>query len=57
MLCRYWWRRPEAAEIIEQAVRRVLAQGMRTPDINDSLAGQAVGTPEMTTAILANLGF
>ncbi len=58
MLCRYWWNRPEAAEAIEQAVRRVLAQGTRTPDMSARVVSggdQVVGTKEMMTSILANL--
>ena len=56
MLCRHHWNRPRAADRIEQAVVRALAQGLRTPDIATGGAGETrVGTAEMTAAIVTAL--
>jgi len=44
MLARHWWQRPAAARRIENAVDRVLAAGLRTPDIarsNETTVGTA----------------
>ena len=54
MMFRYTFARPEVAARIEDAVRRALAQGLRTPDI----AGHgepAVGTRAMGDAVVAAL--
>jgi len=54
MMLRYSLAEPAAAEAIEQAVSRVLDQGLRTADI--ATAGQlAVSTAEMGAAVLAAL--
>ncbi len=55
MMLRYSFGWPEAAERIERAVQRVLAQGYRTRDI--AAAGDTVvGTREMGDAVVAALG-
>ncbi len=54
MLLRYSLNQPEAADRVERAVRRVLAQGLRTADIAE--AGKAtVGTQAMGDAVIAAL--
>ena len=54
LLARYGWGRPDAAGAIETAVERVLAAGLRTPDLVES--GQpSVGTQEMAQAVLEAL--
>ena len=54
MMFRYTFSRPEVAARIENAVRRVLATGMRTADI--ALAGEpVVGTRAMGDAVVAAL--
>ena len=55
MMLRHGFARAEDAARIEAAVDAVLERGLRTPD----LAGEgetAVGTTEMTDAVLAELG-
>ena len=54
-LClRHSFNAPELADLLERAVRRVVAQGVRTPDIAE--AGVApVSTLQMTDAVLAAL--
>jgi 3-isopropylmalate dehydrogenase len=54
MMLRYSFDRDDAAARIERAVRRVLAQGYRTPDIHEPGTRQ-VGTVEMGDAVLAAL--
>lgn len=52
MLLRYSLSQPEAADRIEAAVRKVLAQGLRTADISE--AGRStVGTREMGDAVIS----
>jgi homoisocitrate dehydrogenase len=54
LLVRHTWGRPDAADAIERAVERVLAAGLRTPDLAES--GQpSVGTGAMERAVLAEL--
>jgi 3-isopropylmalate dehydrogenase len=54
MMLRYSLHLPEAAERIERAVRRVLAQGLRTADI--AAAGRStIGTEAMGDAVVAAL--
>jgi 3-isopropylmalate dehydrogenase len=54
MMFRYTFGRPEIAARIENAVRRVLATGLRTADI--ALAGEpVVGTRAMGDAVVAAL--
>jgi homoisocitrate dehydrogenase len=51
LLARYGWDRPAVADVIEAAVERVLAAGLRTPDLVES--GQpSVGTEKMARAVL-----
>lgn len=56
MMCRYSLNLPTAADQIEAAVDRVLAAGLRTPDIyapgSGSAATTEVGTNAMTAAVL-----
>ncbi len=54
MMLRYSLNQDAAAERIEAAVKKVLAQGFRTPDIYQSGA-RKVGTQEMGEAVLAAL--
>ena len=54
MMLRYTFDRAEAAERIERAVRAVLQQGLRTPDIHEAETRQ-VGTAEMGDAVVAAL--
>jgi 3-isopropylmalate dehydrogenase len=54
MMLRYSLQRPAAADRIEAAVRRVLAQGLRTADIW-SEGARKVGTSEMGAAVVAAL--
>ena len=55
MMLRYTFGHAEAADRIETAVRKVLADGLRTADI--ATAGmQAVGTKAMGDAVVAALG-
>jgi len=54
MMLRYSLDQEEAAVRIEKAVKRVLAQGLRTPDIH-SEGTTRVGTREMGDAVLAAL--
>ncbi|MFT3777416.1 MAG: 3-isopropylmalate dehydrogenase [Ottowia sp.] len=51
MMLRFSLNQPEAADRIEAAVRRVLAQGLRTPDIH-SEGTTKVGTREMGEAVV-----
>ena len=55
MMLRFSLNQPEAAERIEVAVKKVLAQGLRTPDIYSAGTTQ-VGTREMGEAVLKALG-
>jgi 3-isopropylmalate dehydrogenase len=52
MMLRYSLHQPQAADRIESAVQRVLAQGLRTPDIW-SEGTRRVGTVEMGDAVVA----
>ena len=54
MMLRYSLNQDAAAERIEAAVKKVLAQGYRTPDIHQGGA-RKVGTQEMGAAVLAAL--
>jgi len=54
MMLRYTFNRPEAADRIEAAVRKVLQQGYRTPDIHEQEM-RKVGTVEMGDAVVAAL--
>jgi 3-isopropylmalate dehydrogenase len=54
MMLRFTFGRAEQAERIEAAVKRVLAQGLRTPDIFEAGA-KRVGTREMGDAVVAAL--
>jgi 3-isopropylmalate dehydrogenase len=54
MMLRYTFANDEAATRIENAVKKVLAQGFRTGDIYES-GTQKVGTREMGDAVLAAL--
>ena len=54
MMLRYSFAQEDAAVRIENAVRKVLAQGFRTNDIYE-LGMKKVGTIEMGDAVLANL--
>ena len=55
MLLRYSLNQPAAADRVEAAVRKVLAQGLRTADIAES-GRPTVGTQAMGDAVLAALG-
>jgi 3-isopropylmalate dehydrogenase len=55
MMLRFSLNQPEAAERIEAAVKKVLAQGLRTPDIH-SPGTTRVGTREMGEAVVKALG-
>ena len=52
MMLRYTFNQEEAAQRIESAVTKVLAQGFRTKDI-DELGMKPVGTKAMGDAVLA----
>lgn len=54
MMYRYTFDRNDVAEAIEQAVDRVLDQGLRTADIIGD-AGQSIGTAAMGDAVVAEL--
>ena len=54
MLLRYSLDRPEAADRVEQAVRKVLSQGLRTADIARS-DERPVGCVEMADAVVEAL--
>jgi 3-isopropylmalate dehydrogenase len=54
MMLRYTFNQDAAAQRIEDAVKRVLAQGLRTTDIHESGA-RRVGTVEMGDAVVAAL--
>ena len=54
MMLRYTFNQDEAAQRIENAVKRVLAQGLRTADIHEDGA-RKVGTTEMGDAVVAAL--
>ncbi len=53
MMLRYSLGRPEQADRIESAVKRVLAQGLRTADV--AAGSAAVGTTQMGNAVVAAL--
>ena len=55
MMLRFSLNQPEAADRIETAVKKVLAQGLRTPDIH-SAGTTKVGTVQMGDAVLKALG-
>ncbi|MDR2153448.1 MAG: 3-isopropylmalate dehydrogenase [Burkholderiaceae bacterium] len=55
MMLRFSLAQPKAADRIESAVKKVLAQGLRTPDIY-SAGTTKVGTREMGDAVLKALG-
>jgi 3-isopropylmalate dehydrogenase len=55
MMLRYSFNREEQAERVESAVKQVLAQGLRTPDIY-SAGTTKVGTREMGDAVVKALG-
>jgi 3-isopropylmalate dehydrogenase len=55
MMLRYSLDQTEAADRIEAAVKKVLAQGLRTPDIH-SAGTTRVGTREMGDAVVKALG-
>jgi 3-isopropylmalate dehydrogenase len=55
MMLRYSGNRAEQAERIENAVKRALARGLRTPDIW-SEGMRKVGTREMADAVITELG-
>lgn len=55
MMLRFSLNQPEAAQRIEDAVQKVLAQGLRTPDIH-SAGTTRVGTVEMGDAVVKALG-
>ncbi|WP_028603085.1 3-isopropylmalate dehydrogenase [Ottowia thiooxydans] len=55
MMLRFSLNKPEAADRIEGAVKKVLAQGLRTPDIY-SEGTTKVGTREMGEAVVKALG-
>jgi len=54
MMLRFSLNRPEQADRIEAAVKKVLAKGLRTPDIYEA-GTTRVGTKEMGDAVLAVL--
>jgi 3-isopropylmalate dehydrogenase len=54
MLLRYSLGQEAAAARVEAAVRKVLAQGLRTPDIAET-GKQTVGTTAMGDAVIAAL--
>jgi 3-isopropylmalate dehydrogenase len=54
MMLRFTFDLPDMADRIEAAVRRVLADGLRTPDIMEP-GGRQVGTREMADAVAAAL--
>lgn len=54
MMLRYTFNQDEAARRIDDAVKRVLAQGLRTADIHEGGA-RKVGTAEMGDAVVAAL--
>ena len=54
MMLRFSLQQPQAADRIEQAVSRVLDQGLRTPDIH-SPGTTSVGTAQMGDAVVAAL--
>ena len=55
MMLRFSLNQPEAAQRIEDAVQKVLSQGLRTPDIY-SAGTRKVGTVEMGDAVVEALG-
>jgi 3-isopropylmalate dehydrogenase len=55
MMLRYSLNRAQQADRIEAAVKSVLAQGLRTPDIHEA-GTTRVGTEEMGNAVLKALG-
>jgi 3-isopropylmalate dehydrogenase len=54
MMLRFTFGRTEQADRIENAVKRVLAQGLRTPDIYEAGTNK-VGTEDMGNAVVAAL--
>jgi len=53
-MLRYSLKQPGPADRIEQAVRKVLAQGLRTADIHEA-GTERIGTAAMGDAVLAAL--
>jgi len=53
-MLRFSFGRTEQADRIENAVKRVLAQGLRTPDIYEA-GTRKVGTEDMGNAVVAAL--
>jgi 3-isopropylmalate dehydrogenase len=54
MMLRYTFNQDDAAQRVENAVKRVLAQGLRTMDIHE-VGARKVGTAEMGDAVVAAL--
>ena len=54
MLLRYSLNQEQAAQRVEAAVRKVLAQGLRTADIAEA-GKRTIGTKEMGDAVIAAL--
>ena len=54
MMLRYSLQRPDAAHAVDGAVRDVLGQGLRTPDLTDG--GEAISTTQMGNAVCDALG-
>jgi 3-isopropylmalate dehydrogenase len=55
MMLRFTFGLTEQADRVDNAVKRVLAQGLRTPDIHEA-GSTRVGTEEMGNAVVAALG-
>jgi 3-isopropylmalate dehydrogenase len=55
MMLRYGLGRHQEADLVDAAVDRVLADGLRTPDLAAGEGTREVGTEEMTDAVLAAL--
>jgi 3-isopropylmalate dehydrogenase len=55
MLLRFSLNKPEQADRVESAVKKVLAQGLRTPDIYEEGTAK-VGTKQMGDAVVNALG-
>ncbi|MDB5728380.1 MAG: leuB, partial [Noviherbaspirillum sp.] len=55
MMLRFSLNKPDQADRVEAAVKKVLAQGLRTPDIHEE-GTTRVGTAEMGDAVVKALG-
>ena len=55
MMLRYTFNQEEAAQRVEAAVKKVLAQGSVTGDIYEAGHGNKVGTKQMGDAVVAAL--